>query len=123
MKGQDLGGLDVSDLVERFVDICIEQSKALFDDDVKRFNDLYDQMAAIDEQLKSRSGDQRQALLTLLNHRDLQVRLQAAKATLAVAPLEARRTIEAIADSRRNPQAGDAGMCLWAIDEGIFKPE
>jgi hypothetical protein len=30
--------------------------------------------------------------------------------------------LEAIANSRKYPQAGDAGMTLDALDRGIFKP-
>jgi hypothetical protein len=30
--------------------------------------------------------------------------------------------LEIIADSREYPQAGDAGMTIDALDEGIFKP-
>ena len=51
----------------------------------------------------------------------MQVRLNAAKSTLAVAPEAARQELRAIADSREYPQA-DAGMCLGNLDEGIFKP-
>ena len=40
----------------------------------------------------------------------------------AVAPPEARRKLEAIADSQWFPQAGDAGMSLLNLDRGIFKP-
>jgi hypothetical protein len=50
------------------------------------------------------------------------VRVKAVKATLAVAPREARRMLEMIAKSREYPQAGEAGMSLRALDEGIFKP-
>jgi hypothetical protein len=44
------------------------------------------------------------------------------KATLALAPEVARRALEALAASREYPQAGDAGMTLDALDDGIFKP-
>jgi len=79
-------------------------------------------MEAVEEELKMREGDQRQALLQLYHHANTQVRLAAAKATLAVAPEAARRTIEAIAASRDYPQAGDAGMTLDSLERGIFKP-
>jgi hypothetical protein len=62
------------------------------------------------------------ALLALYGHQSMQVRLNAAKSTLAVAPEAARQELRAIADSREYPQAGDAGMCLRNLDEGIFKP-
>jgi hypothetical protein len=32
------------------------------------------------------------------------------------------RLLRAIADSNDNPLTGDAGMCLAALDRGIFKP-
>ena len=50
------------------------------------------------------------------------VRLMAAKLTLGVAPKAARDVIQAIADSKKYPQAMDAGMCLWALNQGISKP-
>jgi hypothetical protein len=62
------------------------------------------------------------ALMDLYGHPNMQVRLKAAKNTLAVAPQAAREQLEAIVASDWQPYAGDAGMCLWALDEGIFKP-
>ncbi len=47
---------------------------------------------------------------------------EVAKLTLAVAPIEARAQLEAIAASKWFPQAGDAGMSLSNLDNGIFKP-
>jgi Domain of unknown function (DUF2019) len=79
-------------------------------------------MVAIEDELKARAGDQRRELLSLYSHPNAQVRLNAIKATLAVAPELARRALQAIADSREYPQAGDAGMSLWNLERGIFKP-
>jgi len=50
------------------------------------------------------------------------VRLQAAKLTLAVAPVEARSQLEDIVKLQWFPQSGDAGMSLWNLDRGVFKP-
>lgn len=50
---------------------------------------------------------------------DMQVRLNAAKATLAVAPKAARQKLEDIAGSGW-PLAGDAGMSLWNLDRGVL---
>lgn len=112
-----------SELVDRFADNCIDQNKALFDDDISRFNRLYKTMVLIRDVLKSRPGDQRRELRKLFDHDDLQVRLQAATVALAVAPQEARSVIEKIAASQRFPQAGDAGMTLWNLDRGVFVPK
>jgi hypothetical protein len=69
-----------------------------------------------------REGDQRRTLLNLYNHPNMNVRVKAAKATLAVSPKGARQLLEEIQASKWQPQALDAGMCLWALDQGIFKP-
>jgi hypothetical protein len=76
----------------------------------------------ITEELKSRPGDQRSALLRLFDHPNIQARLMAAKLTLAVAPAAARQMLQDIQDSKQYPQAGNSGMSLWALERGIFKP-
>ena len=60
--------------------------------------------------------------MELYNYPNMQVRVQAAKLTLAVAPVAARQEPEAIAETHWMPQAGDAGMSLSNLDRGIFKP-
>ena len=90
--------------------------------DVPQVNRLFDKIEAIEQELKARPGDQRRALIPLYNHPNMQVRVKAAKATLAVAPEAARGTLEAISAANWPPQSLDAGMCLWALDRGIFKP-
>jgi hypothetical protein len=114
--------MSVDQLVERFAAVCVEQDRALLYSDIKKFNQLYDQMASIRDELKRRAGDQRSALLALYDHPNPQVQLQAARASLAVAPETGRLLIEKIASSRKFPQAGDAGMTLFNLDRGVFKP-
>jgi hypothetical protein len=123
MSQSDFRSLSVADLVKRFAEIGIEDENAEKVDDIPKRNNLRAKIFAIEVELKNRAGDQRSALLTLYKHPNMQVRLMAAKATLAVAPQEARQLIEWIAASSWPPQCGDAGMCLWALDEGIFKPK
>ncbi|HLH47728.1 MAG TPA: DUF2019 domain-containing protein [Roseiarcus sp.] len=126
MSEGQYSGLTVSQLVARFAAMAIEQDEAEKDSamgDIAKINRLFVQMQTVAEELKNRPGDQRRALLPLFGHPNMQVRLKAAKATLAVAPQEARQALESIAASRWYPQAGDAGMCLWALDEGIFVPD
>jgi hypothetical protein len=122
MKIQKIEHLSAGQLVARFAEICLDQDQALLRSDISGFNRLFGQMAAIRDELKSRTGDQRRALLGLYDHENAQVRLQAARASLAVAPEEARRVIEAIANGRKFPQAGDAGMTISNLDSGVFKP-
>jgi hypothetical protein len=109
-------------LVERFAAIGVNQHKALLRREHGKFNRLFDEMVAIENELKRRYGDQRRELLRLYEHPNPQVRLNAVKATLAIAPEHARRTLEAIAGSREYPQAGDAGMTIDSLEWGIFKP-
>jgi len=122
MKRIGTENMTVDELVRRFADTGIEQDKALLRNEIAKFNRLFDEKKSIESELKAREGDQRQALLSLYQHPNAQVRLNAMKATLAVAPEAARRALEVLAASREYPQAGDAGMSLHALDNGIFKP-
>ena len=114
--------MTVDQLVARYISIGVDQDKALLRNEIAKFNRLFDEMDAIENELKGRNGDERRTLLNLYHHPNAQVRLNAAKATLAVAPEPARRKLQTMADSREYPQAGDAGMTLYALDRGIFKP-
>ncbi len=53
----------------------------------------------------------------------MQVRLQAAKWSLGIAPEAARAVIESISGSNWFPQAGEAGLTLANLDSGVFKPD
>jgi Domain of unknown function (DUF2019) len=123
MSRSDLNTLTVEQLVERFAAVGLEQDQAILEDNNDEYAHLFWQMEEIKKELKRRSGDQRRALLGLYSHPNIQVRLKAAKATLAVAPEQARRMIEEIAQSKLYPHAGDAGMCLWMLDRGDFVPD
>lgn len=122
MSKSSLEACSVEELVSRFVEIGLAQEKALLYDEYAKFNRLFQQMQDVVEALKRRPGDKRQALLSLYDHSNLQVRLKAVKNSLALAPEEGRRVLQAIADSREYPQAGEAGMSLDNLDAGIFKP-
>jgi ParB-like chromosome segregation protein Spo0J len=115
--------MSIEELVQSFADNCVRQDEAGFKDQISEYKKLYKQMAAIVDELKSRAPDARSALVSLYDHPNVQVKLQAAKLSLAVAPSEARQVIEAIARSGWMPQAGDAGMCLWFLDAGVFVPK
>ena len=121
MKRINVSKMTVEQLVDCFAAIALDQAEAILMDDNAKFNRLFWQMEAVEGQLKARIGDQRRALLQLYDHPNAQVRLTAAKATLAVAPEAARRLLRTIADSN-DPQAGDAGMSLVNLEQGIFKP-
>lgn len=122
MPRTKLQDLSVDELVESYAALGLEQDEAVLDNDTREFNRLFAKVVEIEKELKSRTPDQRRALMRLYDHSNDQVRLNAAKATLAVAPVEARKLLEAIASSGDFPQYGDAGMALWALDEGISEP-
>jgi hypothetical protein len=122
MKNPALTEMTTPALVERFADIGVAQDAASLEGQTAKFNRLFEQKRGVEAELKSRPGDQRRALMVLYRYPNMQVRLNAAKATLAVAPVEARRQIEEIAASKWFPQAGDAGMSLWNLDRGVYKP-
>ncbi len=86
------------------------------------FNRLYDRKTGIEEALKRRPGDERHALLTLNNHPNTQVRLNAAHATLAIAPVPSRAVFEQLVIAREFPQAGDASFALKGLDDGSYRP-
>ena len=123
MISSSLDALTVDQLVEQFAAIGVAQEQAIWDDDDDKYTSLFWRMNEVKEELKHRAGDQRRALLPLYNHPNVAVRLMAAKATLAIAPNEARQVIEAIAASREFFYAGDAGMCLLMLDRGEFVPD
>jgi hypothetical protein len=122
MKHASLQDMSVDSLVERFAELGERQYRAELLGDHSAFNRHYDEIDKVRNELKGRDGDQRTALLSLYEHPNMQVRLNAAKLTLAVAPKAAREALEAIEASHHYPQAGDAGMTLFALDDGIFQP-
>lgn len=111
----------MKELVERFTAASLGQFGAELQSDIPAQNRFVRETMAIAEELRTRPEDQRAALAELYEHPNVQVRLNAARLTLAVTPA-ARQVVQAIADSREYPQAMDAGMCLWSLDQGLFKP-
>jgi len=122
MKRTSLDKMSVSQLVGLFTAIGVDQCKAVLENDSSTYNLLFEDMEEVTNELKKRAGDQRSELLRLYDHPNVQVQLAAAKRTLAIAPQQARQLIESIANSHEHPFVGDVGMCLWALDQGIFKP-
>ena len=122
MTRVNLQELTVEQLVERFVAIGLAQQQADLYDDIGEFNRLFKKMQEVVKELRGREGDQRSILLALYDHPNLQVRLKAVKNSLALAPKEGRRVLQAIADYNRQPQAGEARASLRNLDKGIFKP-
>jgi Domain of unknown function (DUF2019) len=119
---RQLKTMSADELVNLFRDYALEQDKAMLYGEQAKVNRLVWKLKDIADELKSRTGDQRSALLSLYDHRNAQVRVNAIKATLAVAPQKARQALETLASSNEFPAAGEAGMSIVALDRGIFKP-
>lgn len=122
-KPRNLATLSNTDVVKAFEALCIEQYDAIERNEQARVNRLFWRIYALESELQSRPGDQRRVLMQLFGHPNMQVRLTAARANLAVDYAAARRELEAIVEEQWFPQAGDAGMTLHHIDTGFYKPE
>jgi cytochrome c oxidase assembly protein Cox11 len=122
MKRVKLSDMTTEQLVQLFADLAVQQDAALLYRAQREVNKIFWKLEEIKSELKSRPGDQRSALLPLYNHKNMQVRVKAAKATLVVAPEAARAQLEAIRASGWQPQALDAGMSLGELDRGVYKP-
>jgi len=122
-KKPKLSDLSVDELVELFTEITLAQDHVIMGGEpTSKYNRLFDQMEDVKDEMKSREGDQRRALMPLYDHINPQVRLKAIKATLAVAPKRARRALEKLSKSGAHPQAGEAGMSITNLERGIYKP-
>jgi len=106
MKKTDLHTLSTSQLVERFRDVALKQYWALLGNELRLFNKLFDEMTRIEQELKGRPGDQRRALRVLYDHPNPQVRVKAAKRSLAV---EYDAALKVIKTSRHRPNIRGAG--------------
>jgi hypothetical protein len=122
MRQIDLKDESASQLASRFTALTLDQDKAIKNDETVKYNLLYGQMIAVVQELKKRSGDQRRALIPLLDHANAQVRLMAAIATLAVAPDAAHIALQKISDRNEYPQAADARGMIRALDQGTHIP-
>jgi hypothetical protein len=115
--------MTVDQLILRFAEIGIAQDQALLYDEYSKFNRLYDHLEDTEKELRRRGGTARLAVVELYSHPNMQVRLNAAIRTLAVAPDAARKMLQWIYDSKSHPQAGDAGMMLSGLDDGSYTPD
>lgn len=110
------------DLVARFEAITLAQYEADWHFQTTRYNRLYKEMDEIRNELKSRDGDHRRALIPLLASTNVQVKLKTAITVLAIAPDLAREALRNVRDFGQLPQAADASMMLDALDNGSFVP-
>jgi len=118
MKKVVLEQMSVDELVNHFLALTLDQGQALYYEDNPKYNALFRNMISVEQELKSRAGDQRRALAKFLKHSNLQVRLMAALATLPVEPVQARAMLQKISDANIYPQAADARGMLRELEKG-----
>lgn len=123
MKRVALSRLSDDEIVGRFIDYSIEQEVMILEGRIGKVNRLYDRIEKLIEELRSREGDHRRALVPLLKHANPQVRLKAAWATLALATDDALAALKELSDPQLYIQALDAGMTLINLERGIFVPK
>lgn len=114
--------MTIDQLVDHFAGNGVAQAEALLYDKTGEFNLQFEEMWAVHTELATRGPEARLALLRLYGHKNMQVRLQAARFTVAVAPVAARKEIQAVADSRYAPQCFDAKGTIRRLDNGTYKP-
>ena len=121
MRADALTKMTAAELVDRFVEISIEQGEALESLETARFGRLFKKLASVVRELRSRSGDQRHLLLQLYEHPDPQVKLNVAGWAYALDPQAAVAAFQAVKESRQYPWAGHAGMSLSMLEMGLSK--
>jgi hypothetical protein len=122
MKTPQLRNVPLRKLYERFIFASVDQHKSLVAGDHTSYNRLFEEVVAIEKELKRRGEDERRALVSLFSDPSAQVRLNAAIATLALEPEAARQALQLISDRNEYPQAPYARDMLWALDKGTYKP-
>lgn len=117
----DPRAMSLDALLQRFEEICLVADEVRtdpFEDGTQKYNECYDALEVVHQELKARGPDARRALMRFYNHYNYEVRLKAAKLTYRIAPEAARRCLEALEAQTLLPQALDAGMTLYAIYNG-----
>ena len=114
--------LSIEQLVGIYEGVSVEEFDALELGDMPSVRKLFSKLKSVDQEIRARGIEARRKMLPLLNHRNPQVRINAAKALLAIAPQEARSALELLAFRGPSIQRLDARMCIRHLEEGVFKP-
>lgn len=112
--------MSTDELVEQFLHVALQQGEAMRLWKSGTYNVWFRKMLPVEDEFKRRN--ERSALAALYNHSDPQVRYQAAAATLAVFPEQARTVLQIISDRDEWPSQLEARGMLGALDDGSFVP-
>jgi hypothetical protein len=108
VKQPSLAPLSIDELVNLFQQNAIEQDRVIFKEQVSKYKKVFAESDAISAELNERGPDALRALTRLYNDPNMQVRLQAARSTVDVAPAEAQSVLLDIARFGHVPQSANA---------------
>ena len=118
MTDVNYSSVSVDDLLKNFERACLNQYDTYLHRDITRFNNEFQILVDIKNELQSRGAEARRALIRLLNNKNKQVRLQAAKFVYAVAKDEAKMCLQNLAAGPfPDDQVFSARMCLRRLEE------
>lgn len=120
---RDISEISADNLLIEFVRLCVEQGEALeLLEEGSSVKMLGKRILGIAAELRKRPNTQRIGLTRLLSHPNSWVRFHAGEGCIDLAPVEARRELQRIADSGDYPVAGHAGMFLSLYDGELSGP-
>lgn len=115
--------ISVQELLDRFVDVCLDQEDALSDEDYDKFNRLYDVRMDIQDELKRRGDKARRSLLRLYDHPNLTVQMFAAAATAGLEREAALAKLREIGARRDFLDSIRANSMATRLEEGAWDPD
>lgn len=113
--------MSLDEIKEYFIELSAKKRETDDYFDTYTYNKIFKILREIRSELKQRPGDQRSILIPLIAHPNLQVRLNASAATLAITP-DALTMLRAIASLGWDPERSEARSLVDAIDEGRYIP-
>jgi hypothetical protein len=117
MSELNFSSMTIDELLKRFAEACLKQYDTFLTYDTEKFNDEYDILVAVKDELQARGPQARRSLLRLLSHENPQVRLQAAKFVYPAAREEAKACLQEIKNAKLPDQSLAAGMTLHRLEE------
>ena len=114
---KNLERFSIQELLDQFRNACLAQYDTYFSENNNQYNKLQDFLLLVTRELKRRGLEERRSLLTLLDDKNPQVRLQAAKKVYSIAPTQAKACLEEIAASGLPDVSLSAGMTLNRLEE------
>lgn len=118
-----LDRMTIDELLARFVTISRQQYPLTLNDNFNGYNALFRKLTAIDNELRRRGIEARLALTRLFDHPNIQVRLNAAEHSLAVARQSSLAVLRQITKEDIGPFRLAAGMTVALVEDGTIVPQ